>query len=109
MLAEAVEVAGAGAAGVDHRGDAALPCELVGVDPERGAAPIDVGVEVDQAGRDDLAGDVADVGSRPAVPADARDLAAGKSDIDDRIEILGWIDDAAVAQDEIVGDGEPPW
>ena len=49
VLAEAREIARAGAAGVDRRGDAGGAAELLGVDAERGAAPIDMGVQVDQA------------------------------------------------------------
>ena len=64
VLAEAGEIAGPGAAGVDRSGDAAGAAEFLRVDAERGAAPIDMGVQVDQAGRDDVAGDVAHVGSR---------------------------------------------
>src|SRR5579862_6564180 len=44
MLAEAREVARAGAAGVDRRGDAGRAAELLGIDAKRGAAPIDMGM-----------------------------------------------------------------
>ena len=53
MLAEAGEIARPGAAGIDAGRDRARAGEIVGVDAERGAAPIDMGVEVDEAGRDD--------------------------------------------------------
>ena len=33
--------------------------EFLGIDAERGAAPIDMGVKVDEPGRDDQAGDIA--------------------------------------------------
>ena len=55
VLAEAREITRAGAAGVDRRGDAGGAAELLGVDAERGAAPIDVGVQIDQTGGDDVA------------------------------------------------------
>jgi hypothetical protein len=55
MLAEAGEIAGAGAAGIDGGGDARGAAKFLGVDAERGAAPIDVGVQVDQPRRDDEA------------------------------------------------------
>ena len=105
VLAEAGEVAGAGAAGVDRGGDAGGAAELLRVDAERGAAPVDVGVQVDEAGRDDEAGHVADVGAGAAFEAwaDAGDLAAGKGDVGDGIELLRGVDHPAAAQDEIVG------
>ena len=88
VLAEAGEVAGTGAAGVDRGGHAGGAAELLGVDAERGAAPVDVGVQVDQARRDDLARDVADVGLGVAfeLGADLGDLAAGEGHVDDRVD-----------------------
>ncbi|MGF6425162.1 hypothetical protein ABIE91_000382 [Bradyrhizobium elkanii] len=47
MLAEAGKVARAGAAGVDRGGDAGVAAKFLGVDAERGAAPIDMRVQVD--------------------------------------------------------------
>ena len=69
VLAEAGEVAGPGAAGVDRGGDAGGAAELLRVDAERGAAPVDVGVQVDQAGRDDRSRHVAHVGAGAALAA----------------------------------------
>ena len=88
VLAEAGEVAGPGAAGIDRRGHAGRAAELLGVDAERGAAPIDMGVQVDQAGRDDVARHVAHLGPRIGLElvSDPRHLAAGKSDIRDRVD-----------------------
>ncbi len=54
VLAEAREIARAGAAGVDRRGDAGGAAELLGIDAERGSAPINVGVQIDQTGGDDV-------------------------------------------------------
>ena len=36
-----------------------VAAEVLGIDAERGAAPIDMGVEVDQPRSDDQAGDIA--------------------------------------------------
>jgi len=89
------------------RNPAKLPgpaAEILGVDAERGPAPIDVGVEIDQPRRDDAAGNVAHVGfgiraqSRP----NANDLTARKCNIGHGIELLRGIDHAAAAQDEVV-------
>ena len=56
VLAEAREITRAGAAGVDRRGDAGRPAKLLGVNAERGSTPINVGVQIDQAGGDDQRG-----------------------------------------------------
>jgi hypothetical protein len=50
VLAEAHEIAGPGGAGVDGGGDAGGAAEFLRVDAERRAAPVDVGVQVDEAG-----------------------------------------------------------
>ena len=103
VLAEAGEIARAGAAGIDRRGDAAGAAELLGIDAERGAAPIDVGVQIDQAGRDDITRHVAHVGRRIGLEfaSDRGHLAAGKGDIRYGVELLGRIDDPAAAHDQI--------
>src|SRR5262249_60229401 len=61
--AEAVEIARPGAPRIDEGGGATAPRYFGGVDAERGAAPIDMGVEVDEAGRHDEPGDVAHLGA----------------------------------------------
>ena len=71
--------------------------DLGGVDPERGAAPIDMGVQVDQAGHDDLAGDIDDLRRRRrgSIAADRGDLAVRESDVGDLVAPVRRIDDAA--------------
>ena len=103
VLAEAREIARAGAAGVDRRGDAGGAAELLGVDAERGAAPIDVGVQIDQAGGDDVARHVAHVGSGIGLElvSDHGHLAAGEGDIRHGVELLGGVDHPTAAQDQI--------
>ncbi len=91
MLAEAVEIARAGAAGIDESRDAAGARQKLGLDAERRAAPVDVGMQVDQAGRDDLAGNVAHILGRKTI-ADRRDLAAGEGNVGDLVEGLRGID-----------------
>ena len=88
VLAEAGEVAGAGAAGIDGRGHARGAAELLRIDAERGAAPVDVGVQVDQARRDDAPRHVADVGGGAGLElrADARDLARREGHVRNGIE-----------------------
>ncbi len=95
MAAKAEEIAGAGTAGVDEGGGAALGGEAVGIDAERGAAPIDVAVQIDEAGRDDAARGIDDlrcpVGRNVGV--DRGDAAIGDGDIALRIEVGGRIDE----------------
>ncbi len=55
MLAEPRKVAGAGAAGIDCGRDAGAAAEILGVDAERGAAPVDMGVQIDQSRCDNAA------------------------------------------------------
>ena len=52
-VAEAREVEGAGGADVEPGGDAGARGDRVGLDAPVGGAPVDVGVQVDEAGRDD--------------------------------------------------------
>ena len=69
--------------------------------PKRRAAPVDVGVQVDQAGRDDLAFDVARVLAGEAI-ADRRDLAAGEGDVGHLVDALRGIDEPAAFENQIV-------
>ena len=101
VLAEAVEVAGACAAGIDEGRDAAGARDQLGLDTQRGTAPVDVRVQVDQTRRHDLARDVACVLAREAV-ADRGDLAAGEGDVGHLVDSLRGIDDAATLEDQIV-------
>ena len=101
VLAEAVEIAGPGAAGIDEGGDAAGARQQLGLDTQGRAAPVDMGVQVDQAGRDDLAFDVARVGPSEPV-ADRRDLAAGEGDVGHLVDALRGIDEPAAFENQIV-------
>ncbi len=82
MAAEAGEIARAGAAGIDKGRRAAALRDNGGIDPERGPAPIDMGVQVDEAGHDNAAARIDDL--RPAqrqIGPDSRDPAVAKPDI----------------------------
>ena len=79
----------------------------IGVEPEAAAdIAIDVGVGVDQAGQHQLAAHIDRLrrGARQVL-AHRRDAAAAHGDIEDTVEALGWIDDAAASQEEVVGLG----
>mgnify|MGYP003341008229 CR=1 FL=1 len=94
VAAEAVEISRPGAARVDRRGDAAGARQQLGLDAKRGAAPVHVGMQVDQARHDDFARYRADVLTLEVV-ADGGDLAAGKRDVGDLVEALRGVDHAA--------------
>ena len=78
VLAEAGEVAGAGAAGVDRRRHAGGAAELLRVDAERGAAPVDAVCRSIRPGVTIRSRDVANVGLGVALElrADLSHLAA---------------------------------
>src|SRR6478752_6985767 len=99
MPAEAIEISGTGTAGIDERGAAAAR-EDQRVDTQRRPAPIDMSVQVDQAGRDDPAGNIVDLRSvqarRQGCNASVRD-----TDIKNRIDALAGVDNPPAAQNQI--------
>ena len=101
VLAEAREIARPGAAGVDRRGDAGAAAEVLRVDAERGAAPIHMGVQVDQAGRHDVALHVAHFRRVGQVVPHLGDLAAGERHVGDAVDVLRRVDDPPALQDEV--------
>ncbi len=103
VFPETREISRAGAAGVDRRGDAGAAAKLLGVDAERGAAPIDVGVQIDQARGDDVARHIAQFGSRIDLEfvSDHDHLAGGEGDIHHGIKLLGGVNHPTAAQDQI--------
>ena len=60
-------------------------------------------VQVDQAGRHDVALDVAHLGRIGQVIADFGDLAAGERHVGHAVDVLRGVDDPSALQDEIVG------
>src|SRR5712691_8236300 len=102
MPPKAMEIAGTGAAGIDKRRRAAARRERRGVDPERGSAPIDMGVQVNEAGHDNEAARIDDLlpAQRQTGP-DRRDPAVAKADIGDLVAPVCRIDDPAALEDEI--------
>src|SRR5258708_8809181 len=90
VLAEAREITRAGTAGVDRRGDAGGAAKLLGIDADRSAAPINVGMQIDKARGDDVTRYVAHVGSRvefELVPHHAH-LPAAEPDIRHALHLL---------------------
>ena len=93
---ETREGACAGGAGVDEGRGAARAGDALGLDAEVGCTPIDMRVNVDQAGSDDLARDVLfafRAGARE-IGADGSNLAPGKGDVGNAVETLARVNDA---------------
>ena len=103
MLAETREIARAGAAGIDRRGDAGGAAEFFRVDAERSAAPIDMRMQIDQARRDDVTRYVAHVGAGIGLEfaSDHGHLATGEGHIRHGVEFLGGVNHPPAAQDQI--------
>ena len=102
MTAKTMEIPWAGTPRIDKSRGSALPRDLGRIDPERGAAPIYVCVQVDQPGHDQKPTRIDDL--RPSVGqigADRFDPAIGKSDIGRLVEPARGIDDATAPQDQI--------
>jgi hypothetical protein len=96
-------VAGAGRARIDRRGDPAPAAEILGVDAERGAAPINVCVQVDQAGRNDQATQITHIRAAGEIEivAERCDLAARKRHPRDAVDGLRRIENARAVQHQI--------
>ncbi len=107
MPAKAQEVAGPGAASVDEGGGAAPGRQAIGIDAQRGAAPIDMAVQVDQAGRDHAIGGVDQLAGIVARQAGSqlRHLAVGEGDIGRSIDALAGIKHPAAMNHQIVHRG----
>jgi hypothetical protein len=102
MPAETVEGAGAGTAGVDKGGGSAAPRHFNGIDPERSAAPIDVGVEVDQPGHDEEPAHIHNLGPDALQFApDLGHLSVCKGYVGYSIAAARRIDNAPILKDQV--------
>src|SRR5437764_6114403 len=102
MPPEAMKIAGPRAAGIDKGRRAAVARDLAGVDPERGAAPIDMRVQIDKPRRDDQAAHIDNLGAvAPYISPDGRNLAAAEYNIRDLVARIRRIDDPAASENEI--------
>ena len=95
MLEKPGIVARTGAAGVDQR-RAAAAREYQRIDAQRSAAPVDVGVKIDQTGRDDATLDVADIGALQPL-ADFSHFAVAETDVARRVDALRRVDHASAS------------
>ena len=104
-------VPGAGRSGVDHGGDARLEADGVGIDVQGDAVLVDVGVDVDQSWRDDLAFGVVDLPrlARRNARRDPRDAATGNRHVALGREVLRRINDPAAGDEEVVNHASSSW
>ncbi len=106
-VAEARQRHAGRAALIDHRGDAGLHADQIGVHAEAAAdVAIDVGVGVDHARDDDAAADVDGLlGARRQddVLLHGGDLAVAHRDIHHAVDARSGIDDMAAAQQHVIG------
>ncbi len=109
---EVFEIAPAGAAGIDHGGDAGAEgetvrqnTEIAGIGAALARAGIVVGVQVDQAGRHIHAAhiDGLDRVRRLEIGRDLGDMAILDGDIHHRIDMVLGVDDMPAAQQQVVG------
>ena len=103
VVPEAGEVAWAGAAGIDEGGGAAAAGQRVGIDAQRSAAPVDMGMEVDQPRHDDPAAGIDDVLGALDRQArlDRHHATVAEADVELPIDPGTGIDDPSMADDEI--------
>ena len=102
MAAKTVEIAGPGAAGIDKSCRSALPRHYGRIDAERGPSPIDVRVEIDQAGHDEKPAGIDDFGAaaREIMP-DPGHFSVAESNIGRLVAAARRIDDAATSEDQL--------
>ncbi len=103
VLREGGEGSRARAPRVDDGGDAGEHAGQVGIDAGPVHALEDVGVEIDEAGRDDLPANLHDARGLGGgdVGRDARDPSVLHGDVMEPVQVRGRIDDAATFEQEI--------
>ena len=102
MAAKTVKIAGPGAAGIDESRRSAPPRDFGRIDTERGPAPIDMRMEIDQPGYQEESADIDDFGTviREIVP-DPGHFSIAKSNVGRLVAAARRIDDAAASEDQI--------
>src|SRR5215831_11701230 len=102
MTSKTMEVAGASAAGVDKRRRPAAPRHLGRIDTERGPAPIDVRVEIDQPRHDEEPARIHDLRAIVGeIVSDLDDLSPAKRDVDDFVAAERRINDTPAFEDQV--------
>ena len=110
VVGEASKGVAAGASGVDHGGDAGADAAEIGLDAVAVDAVVDMGVEVDEAGSDDLALDFDDAPGLGGgnVGGDQGDFSVLDGDVAGAVEALGRVDYGAALNYQIVHEAQPP-
>ena len=106
MTTKAVEIAGPGAAGVDEGRRSTAPRHFGGIDAERGAAPIDMGVEIDQPGHDEEPAGIDNLTAGEIMP-DRGNFPLVEGDIGRFVTPARRIDDATAFEHQIRHFGRP--
>src|SRR5262249_10197957 len=104
VLAKAREVAGSGAAGINRGRHSRGAAEFLGIDAKRGATPVDVGVQVDEARRHDRSRNIAHLAGAAGLQLEGY-LAVRDLHTLCRVEPLRGIDYPPSSKNEIVGHG----
>ena len=109
--AKAVEVAGPGAAGIDQGGGARAQGHWLRLDAEAGAAPVDVGVQVDQPRHHEAAVGGHDLTRLAGIDRrlDGGDLAVLERHVPPLVAALGGIDHPPASDHQIVHQPSHPW
>ena len=89
---------------IHHGGDSGTDAADVGIDPVVGDAGVDVGVQVDETGSDDLAVNFNDPFGflRRDVHGNLGNLAVFYGNVGDAVEVLGRVDDSAAFHDQVI-------
>jgi hypothetical protein len=94
VLSKSCKIARSGTARIDECRHGAFARERVGRHAQRGAAPIDMRMQIDQTGRDQMTGDIV---HRPAIQrfTHHRNLAVQKCNVRDTVDALRRVDHPA--------------
>ena len=105
MRTKARKISGSGRPGIDHSGGPTSPSVVGRVNADGRTSPINVGVKIDQARRDQFATYIPHLGHTLArkVQADGGYLAIAKSNIGDSIQTLGRVDHSAAGEKKVMG------
>jgi len=102
MATKTVEIAGPGAAGIDESRRSAPPCHFGRIDAERGPAPIDMRVEIDQPGYHEEPARIDDFSAAGGeIAADPGHFALAKGNVGRLVASARRIDDAAASEDQV--------
>ncbi len=104
VIPEGGEVGGVDVAGFDGGGDAGAERVVIGIDAGRAGGGVEVGLEVDEAGGDDVVADLDDFAALRGGNAggDLADAAFGDGDVEAAVAFVFGVDDAAAFENEVV-------